>query len=66
MFKRLQRVIGLLLMTILLCTEWGSMYAFAEETVQVSAPAAILLEASTGHVIYEKNADERRSPASIT
>lgn len=66
MFKRLQRVIGLLLMTILLCTEWGSMYAFAEETVQVSAPAAILLEASTGQVIYEKNADERRSPASIT
>ncbi len=27
---------------------------------------AILLEASTGQVIYEKNATERRSPASIT
>lgn len=32
----------------------------------VSAPSAILIEASTGEVIYEKNATERRSPASIT
>lgn len=34
--------------------------------VQVQAPCAILMEASTGQTIYEKNADERRSPASIT
>ncbi len=32
----------------------------------VSAPSAILIEASTGEVIFEKNATERRSPASIT
>lgn len=32
----------------------------------VSTPSAILIEASTGEVIYEKNATERRSPASIT
>ncbi len=32
----------------------------------VSAPSALLMEASTGAVIYEKNADEKRSPASIT
>ena len=32
----------------------------------ISAPSAILIEASTGEVIYEKNATERRSPASIT
>lgn len=32
----------------------------------ISAPAAVLIEASTGEVIYEKNATERRSPASIT
>ena len=37
-----------------------------ESKVQISAPAALLMEASTGQVIYEKNADERRSPASIT
>ncbi len=35
-------------------------------TTEITAPSAILLEASTGQVIYEKNATERRSPASIT
>ena len=34
--------------------------------VELSAPSAILIEASTGQVIYEKNADDRLSPASIT
>lgn len=33
---------------------------------EITAPSAILLEAFTGQVIYEKNATERRSPASIT
>lgn len=33
---------------------------------EVSAPSALLMEASTGQVIYEKNADTPRSPASIT
>ncbi len=34
--------------------------------VEVSAPSAILLEASTGQILYEKDASVRRSPASIT
>lgn len=33
---------------------------------QVSSPSVILMEASTGSVIYEKNADERLRPASVT
>ncbi len=33
---------------------------------EISAPSAILMEASTGQVIYEKSPDEERSPASIT
>lgn len=32
----------------------------------VLAPSALLMEASTGQVIYEKDADTKRSPASIT
>ena len=32
----------------------------------VEAPSYLLMEASTGRVICEQNADERRSPASIT
>lgn len=34
--------------------------------VDVMAPSVILMEASTGQVIFEKEADERRSPASVT
>ncbi len=30
------------------------------------AASAILMESSTGQILYEKNADERRSPASVT
>ena len=44
----------------------------AEETVswpsgpQISSPCAIVMEANTGAVLYEKNADEVHYPASIT
>ena len=43
--------------------------AQAEEAtggISLTCPSAILMEASTGSVIYEKSPDERRSPASIT
>ena len=33
---------------------------------EITAPSAILMEASTGTVICEKNADEPRNPASVT
>ena len=36
------------------------------EPEELQSPSMILMEPSTGQVIYEKNADERRSPASIT
>ena len=38
---------------------------FSDDTL-VQAPSALLMEADTGTVIYEKEADTRRSPASIT
>ena len=34
--------------------------------LQVSAPSALLMEKETGKILYEKNAGERRPPASIT
>ena len=40
--------------------------AAAEAGPAVSAPSVVLMEASTGQVIYEKDADTQRSPASIT
>ncbi|MBQ8537118.1 MAG: D-alanyl-D-alanine carboxypeptidase [Clostridia bacterium] len=36
------------------------------EPVPLTSPSAILAEASTGTVIFEKNADERREVASVT
>nr|WP_330407315.1 D-alanyl-D-alanine carboxypeptidase family protein [Enterocloster lavalensis] len=42
------------------------MAAAPAAAVEVQAPSALLMEASTGQVIYEKDADQKRSPASIT
>lgn len=36
------------------------------EAVAVAAPSVCLMEASTGQVIFEKDADKQRNPASIT
>lgn len=36
------------------------------DSITIESPSAILMEASTGTVIYEKNADEVLPPASIT
>lgn len=50
---------------LVLCMLWGLTTNVCAQ-VEVQAPSAILMEGSTGAVIYEKNCDERRSPASIT
>jgi len=36
------------------------------EDVELEAPSVILMEAESGTVLYEKNADEMRHPASVT
>ncbi len=38
----------------------------ASANVTISSPSVILIESSTGEVIYELNSTERKSPASIT
>lgn len=45
---------------------WGSMSLQVCAEPTVSAPSVILMESSTGQIIYELNATERRSPASVT
>ncbi|OUN69670.1 D-alanyl-D-alanine carboxypeptidase [Drancourtella sp. An57] len=59
--------------SVLFCIS-GSMAVMAEEetggesagSVTVTAPSVFLMEASTGKVLYEKDADTRRPPASVT
>ena len=51
---------------ILLCSIFPY-YAKAEELkLAESAQSAILIEASTGEVLFEKNAHEKKFPASMT
>lgn len=38
----------------------------AEDAIDVTAPSAILIEQSTGTVLYEKNSHEKLAPASVT
>lgn len=45
---------------------WVLSPAVSRAEVSVSSPSVILIESSTGQVIYEVNSTERRSPASIT
>ena len=40
--------------------------AAEEDSFSVAATAAILVEADTGEVLFEMDADEQRYPASIT
>lgn len=41
-------------------------YADANKTLELNSRAAILMDAKTGTIIYEKNAHEKHYPASIT
>ena len=47
-------------------TEAGAENKTATAELSVSAPSVVLMEASTGQVIYEKEPDMQRHPASIT
>lgn len=41
-------------------------FASGQEQLSISSPSAILIEANTGKVLFEKNAHEPRAPASVT
>lgn len=56
----LKKFISIVLLTVIL-----SLSAGAEE-IDITAKSAILVDASNGEVLYEKNPDEKMPPASIT
>ena len=65
---RCSRLITVFLCASLALLPTAALAAPLEESapMTLTAPSAILLEADTGAVIFEKNADERRPVASIT
>ncbi len=59
------RIISLILL-LCLALSAAAPSALALDEPEVSAQSAIVVDMSTGEVIWEKNADEVRSPASLT
>ena len=57
----------LLVFFLILCTlPVFPVYAEQATDLTLSAPSAILIEAGSGQVLYEKNSHDRRPPASVT
>src|SRR5258706_1118173 len=66
---------GLIAAVIVMAVGWGGMVYAANNSVQGAkkeeggfdgdAPTAILIEAASGSVLFEKNADELRAPSSM-
>ncbi|MCI8907310.1 MAG: D-alanyl-D-alanine carboxypeptidase [Angelakisella sp.] len=57
---------SVLLLALVLFTFFGGETAWAAETPVVRAQAAVLINADTGQVLFEKNARRRMEPASLT
>ena len=73
--KWIREKIYRMMATVMFLVLLSQSIVFAEEAqnsavnttaVSLTSPSAILMEASTGTVLFEKNPDEVRSPASIT
>lgn len=65
MWSKTKKMMVYFLLVTLLMTFVSNQKGYAA-TFDVNAPAAILVEASTGKVLFEKNADEARAPASMS
>lgn len=59
-------IVWLLLGVLLLNTGFAAATVTVQAAPEVSTPSYIVMEASTGQVICEQDADTKRSPASIT
>ncbi len=56
----------LLLFAVLLPGRGYSLRVLRDGDIPLQAPSALLMEQETGEVLYEKNADRRMAPASVT
>ena len=63
---RIKRIFAVFCMTLIMFVNLTQTIMVNAAPLELASPSAVLMEASTGNVIFEKNADERRSPASIT
>ncbi len=66
--KELMRVISIVVLLLMLPLSSISAFAKSEEEggMKIEAKSALLMEPKTGKIIYEKNAEEKFAPASVT
>ena len=62
----MKRSILLILIALLCAVPSAALEIRSDDAIPVSAPSALLMEKSTGAVLYEKNAYEHLAPASVT
>lgn len=65
----MKKILIFILSVILCLSNLPILWVNAEENetaLEISAPSVILMETSTGTVLYEKDADTARPPASVT
>ena len=56
-----------LILIVILSSMFLPLFSYAEETTpEIYCPSALLMDYRTGKILYEKNIDEKRYPASLT
>ena len=61
----MKRIVRMLLSVVIAASMAVSVFA-AEEVITLESKSAILMDAATGTVLYEKNSSEALPPASVT
>lgn len=64
--KPVMRIVSTIISLLMIFTVFNVPVVCAEGEPELTAPSAILMENSTGKVLYDKNSHERRPMASIT
>lgn len=62
----MKRIFCLLFAAALLITGASAVEPLKDDAISIPVPSAILMEKTTGEILYEKNAHERLAPASVT
>ena len=62
----MKKLICTVLAALVLTAPAYAIETLSDDAIDISAPSAILMEKTSGEVIYEKNAHEQRPPASVT
>lgn len=62
----MKRIIAVVLSLVLLTGQAGAIDILEGDAITIPAPYAVLMEKSTGTLLYEKASHERCSPASVT